>query len=118
MIVCGLCEGRHAIPQVEEYIFPNTVEDVFAFGAFEEDFLKFYAAHGGDFEMSYASPPNAAAYDDVVVYKGTRAVRLYVTGLTPVLTAVINCAYKHGISLELMHYDRATNSYRSQRLEF
>lgn len=90
--VVGLCEGRHEIPGLEDYIF-GEIEDPMDF----ED-------------LEY----RAASWIEVAKEAGVDLISLYVTGLTPALTSVIKaCAIRH-ITLELMHYDRENNTYKPQ----
>ena len=90
--VAGLCEGRHEIPGVDDYIF-GEIEDPMDF----ED-LEYRAAE-------WFEEAKKAEVD---------VVKLYVTGLTPALTSVIKmCAIRH-LTLMLMHYDRESNTYKAQ----
>lgn len=87
----GLCDNRHEIPDVTTYIF----------------------AEGG---ISFPIDPKTLRnkvvdrfnelgitdHDDLIIY---------VTGLTPALTAVIRTAFKHSMTLTLMHYDKDSKSY-------
>lgn len=90
--VVGLCEGRHEIPGLEDYIF-GEIEDPMDF----ED-------------LEY----RAASWIEVAKKAEVDVVKLYVTGLTPALTSVIKmCAIRH-MTLMLMHYDRESNTYKAQ----
>jgi len=90
----GLCEGRHEITRddgkpLTEFIFPQIVENPM-------DFIS-------HFETSYGA---LEQYLDV---------KLYITGLTPCLTATLLAAEKAGVdSLILMHYDRESGKYIPQ----
>ena len=92
-ISIGLCEGRHEIPEVKEYIFPkgffNDENDMFDYDRMGLQILKVLKMQ--------ASP-----------------VRLYVTGFTPALVSVINFCCGNLIPLILMHFDKASNSYKEQ----
>lgn len=90
--VVGLCEGRHEIPGVTDYIF-GEIEDPMDFD---------------DLEYRAACWLEEAKKSEVDV------VKLYVTGLTPALTSVIKaCSIRH-MNLKLMHYDRENDSYKAQ----
>ena len=85
----GLCEGRHQMP-VEEYIFPQVVENPFDFHGLEK-----------------------------IVHEKLKDVKeldLYVSGLTPVLVTVINYCVYNAISLTLYHYDINSGKYVPQKL--
>ena len=90
--IAGLCEGRHEIPGVTDYIF-GEIEDPMDF----ED-LEYRAG-------MWLEEANKAKVD---------VITLYVTGLTPALTSVIKACAIRDMSLKLMHYDRDTNSYKAQ----
>lgn len=90
--IAGLCEGRHEIEGVNDYVF-GEIEDPMDF-----DDLEYRAA-------CWIEEAKKAEVD---------VVKLYVTGLTPALTSVIKmCAIRH-MTLKLMHYDRDSNSYKAQ----
>ena len=90
----GLCEGRHEITRddgkpLTEFIFPQIVENPM-------DFIS-------NFETAY------------VALEPLLEVKLYITGLTPCLTATLLAAEKAGVdSLILMHYDRESGKYIPQ----
>ena len=90
----GLCEGRHEITRddgkpLTEFIFPQIVENPM-------DFLS-------HFETAYG------------ILEQYLEVKLYITGLTPCLTATLLAAEKAGVeSLILMHYDRESGNYLPQ----
>jgi hypothetical protein len=90
--VAGLCEGRHEIPDVDDYIF-GEIENPMDFA---------------DLEYRAFTWVDAAEKNDVDL------VILYVTGFTPALTSVIKACSNRHISLKLMHYDRETNTYKAQ----
>ena len=104
-ISVGLCgPGRHEMP-VQEFIFPPIVDNPLDFQT-NSDKAKEWL-----FEL-----------DDVV---GT--VNVYVTGLTPVLTAFLNAWYSGRFDniahngpvmpdVRLYHFNRDTGSYDSQEL--
>lgn len=90
--IAGLCEGRHEIEGVNDYVF-GKIEDPMDF-----DDLEYRAA-------CWLEEAKKAEID---------VVKLYVTGLTPALTSVIKmCSIRH-LTLKLMHYDRDTDTYKAQ----
>lgn len=92
--IVGLCEGRHEIPGVKDFIF-GEIEDPMDFG-----------------DLEY----RAAAWVEEAIKAEVDVIKLYVTGLTPALTSVIKaCAVRH-MNLKLMHYDRETNTYKAQHI--
>lgn len=96
----GLCEGRHAIPQVTDgYIFPSEVNPTDIYGLRTkawDNLYTLYTNKGLDFDI------------DMPV------LHLYVTGLTVALVEVINVCKKLDITLWLHHYNRETNDYYEQ----
>lgn len=85
-----LCKARHEIPQaVDGSIFGNIVD-----------------------------PTDLTAMKTVVAEKlqGVSSLELYVTGLTVALVEVINYCHENGVELTLMHYNRDTNDYYSQKV--
>lgn len=93
-IKLGLCEGRHEIPEVSGYIFPKDF--------FNESKTIF------DFHRMMIQIHE--------VLKNESNVTLYVTGFTPALIEVIKYCIRNLMQLKLMHFDRETNSYVSQRV--
>jgi len=85
----GLCEGRHNIPHVTDYIFPSVVNPTDIVGLKETIEKKFET-------MKYAN------------------VNLYVTGLTVALVEVIKYCLKNDIKLTLYHYNKEDNNYYPQ----
>ena len=86
-LTLGLCEGRHSIPEVQDYIFSNNI-----------------------------NPTNLSEMAETCHnrLKECNQLDLYVTGLTVALVSVINyCCINH-IPLTLYHFDRETNSYYPQ----
>ena len=98
----GLCEGRHAIPQVTDgYIFPSEVNPTDIYGLWTTACNKLcttYKNKGLDFHT-----------DKPVLH-------LYVTGLTVALVEVINVCRKLDITLRLYHYNRETGDYYVQNV--
>lgn len=86
----GLCEGRHPMP-VESYIFPQVVESPLDFAA----------------NFNHATSV-------ITDYDGDH-ITLYVSGLTPVLTATILAITTLGRhTLTLMHYNRDSGDFVAQ----
>jgi hypothetical protein len=97
-ITVGLCgPGRHDIEGVEKYIYEGQVDAPLDF-----------KTHG----------QTAFTFLTDCVENDIHQVNLYVTGLTPVLTAFLkvwvqtNCV----VGLTLYHYNRETNSYIAQEM--
>ncbi len=94
----GLCDGRHPITQndetpVTEFIFPSVVEDPLDFDSFHRVVSKWN---------------NRWARSEV------EKLYLYVTGLTPLLTAFLSSWVRIKLvktQLVLMHYNRDTEKY-------
>lgn len=89
----GLCEGRHEIDGVTEYIFGNTIADPTDTEGLKEEALAFFMDNG---------------------VKSTECINIYVTGLTVALIAAINAAKEVGASVTLYHFDRETGNYFEQ----
>ena len=89
VIKVGLCQGRHPLP-VDDYIFPEVVENPFDFKSHEETAMDWVDSHS-DIYWEEGSPLS------------NKVVRVYVTGLTPVLTALINAFTRHFVKFELAH---------------
>lgn len=88
----GLCKGRHDIPQVgDDYVFDEIADP-----------------------MDFVNLGTRATKWLLHIDKGVR-IYLYVTGFTPALVAVINAvSLTKANNLELMHFDRDSNSYKAQ----
>ena len=82
----GLCEGRHEINGVTEYIFGNTIADPTDTEGLKRKALAFFV----------------------------ECINIYVTGLTVALIAAINAAKEIGASVTLYHFDRETGNYFEQ----
>jgi len=103
----GLCGGRHPIvtndgESVDEFVFPNAVENPLDFESHRQtvfDYLRF-------------------KFDNDTYH---HRVHLYVTGLTPLLTAFLHEWFRtesywmEENSLILMHYDRDSEQYKAER---
>lgn len=93
-ISLGLCQGRHSIPRVQNYIFTQEVKPLDIDGLTRQAVITLYN----------------------LKKQGITTINLYVTGLTVALVAVINAAITHGITLILWHYDRESGNYYPQEL--
>lgn len=83
----GLCQGRHDIANVKEYIFDKEVDPTDLEGMNEQ-------VHA--------------------MLQDCNSLELYVTGLSVALVTVINYCCQNHIPLVLWHYDRETGEYYSQ----
>ena len=95
VITLGLCEGRHEMPGVDEYVFPSCLEV--------------------DFSIKGIMNLNAMAYNRMAEYTG-RQVGLYVTGFSCALAAVIAACIRLEIPLTLWHYNRDNGEYVPQEV--
>ena len=89
-LTASLCAGRHDFPaEVTGSIFPQDVD-----------------------------PTDVLGLENMTesVVRGIDGLKLYVSGLTVALVAVINACHKYGVSLVLMHYNRETREYYSQEV--
>lgn len=86
-----LCEGRHEVPPNDGAIFPRDVKNIFDFAELEE--------------IAAKNIPKCSV------------LRVYVTGLTPCVVAVINVCQARGTELYLLHYDRDEGNYKSQYVD-
>lgn len=98
MITLGLCEGRHNIENVTDYIFPAaffaTSEDMFDFKRMQEQIKK--------------------VFDEFSRYE---EIDIYITGYTPALVEVINYILKNNFKyVYLFHYNKDSNDYEEQPL--
>lgn len=85
-----LCQGRHEILQATDgSVFSNSINPL------DIDGLKTTVAEK---------------------LQGVSSLELYVTGLTVALVEVINYCHENGVELTLMHYNRDTNDYYSQKV--
>lgn len=91
MAKAGLCKGRHDIPGVTHYIFPQEVNPL------DVDGLQVHA--NAWLEKNYPKDEH---------------LELYVTGLTVALIAALNAAHNFLLEVTLYHYDRETGKYYPQ----
>ena len=112
IIHIGLCAGRHPIRRndntpVNEYIFTSPVDALFDFDSHRRIAAQFLE----EMNQDWAFNPNLLCQ-----YR----VHLYVTGLTPLLTAFLDmwneyCNFEdYSHELILMHYDRESNTYKEE----
>lgn len=87
----GLCDNRHEIKDVTTYIFS---EGAISFPIDPKALRNKVVDKFNELGIT--------DHDDLIIY---------VTGLTPALTAVIRIAFKHSMTLTLMHYDKDSKSY-------
>jgi ribonuclease PH len=91
----GLVSGRHELP-VSKYIF-DSIEDVLDFDSLEKRAIDFFKSISTDVDV----------------------VTVYVTGLTAATVAVINAYLRlKSVALIFNHYNRDTDSWVSQPIEF
>lgn len=87
--VFGLCAGRHEMP-CTEFIFQE-VKDPF------------------DFNLL-----NKTIEEKLKNINSNEKITIYVTGLTVLLTSVLEYCFKNNIKVELKHFNIATQEYVSQ----
>tara|TARA_S200000501_G_scaffold308772_1_gene298418 strand:+ start:386 stop:733 length:348 start_codon:yes stop_codon:yes gene_type:complete len=94
----ALCASRHPIPDADDSIFPQVVENPLDFDA--------HAIHV------------EAWIDENVQFllEDSSKLYIYVTGLTPVLTTFLQTydTFPLNARVSLMHYNRETNDYVEQ----
>lgn len=86
----GLIRGRHEIPDVDDYVFDDTIADV----------------------------TDLSAMESIIARKldGCETLDLYVTGLTVALVEVIKYCNRNSIYLTLWHYNAETGEYFPQKV--
>ena len=90
-ITMCLCEGRHAFPGDPKGIFGETIADPM------------------DFKHLYEIADKAIA-------PGVENLKLYATGLSSALLAVVDVCACRRINLIVLHYDKTDDTYREQRV--
>ena len=93
-IKLGLVKGRHEIPEVKDYVYE------------------------GELDPTDTITARRIAEIKLSLFSKEDTIYLFVTGLTMALVSVINACKTKGIKLVLMHYDRETNSYFPQEVEW
>lgn len=112
-LTVGLIKGRHDLP-VQEYIFDN-IEDVLNFDDIHRQVVDFLKKEVG-VEVGTGLGLNGCGNDDVAIFRGKKALTVYVTGLTAATAAVIQLCALNGVELTLMHYDSVVGDYKAQRI--
>lgn len=112
-IKLGVCEGRHLIKEVQEYIFGNKVDPTNVDGLKKEASKVLLEKFN---KVSYRSICiGSNTYTDTTIeYRGE--LILYVTGLTVAVIAILNACYEIGVQVTLMHYNSATGEYYPQEV--
>lgn len=106
----GLIPGRHELPNVSGYVFPETV-DPMDFAVMDHEVSDFLKREIG-IHTGYDVPVNGL--EDAHVFKGNAYLNVYVTGLTPCTAALISGCAINGVSLTLWHFNRETGEYEPQ----
>lgn len=91
----ALCESRHAIPDVDDAVFQNTLDPT-NIGAIRVECDKSLKAKVSDKNIEY--------------------LVLYVTELSVALVEVINWCLRHNVHLTMMHYNKDSGEYYHQDL--
>ena len=112
-VIVGLCASHHAMP-VTKYIYPESVDPT-DFSGMEKTVEDFILQHVGLAVMERQALDQRYG-EDVPCYTGKRSLIVYVTGLTACTAAVIKVCALNGVSLTLMHYDRASGEYLPQQI--
>lgn len=111
-VYAGLIRGRHELP-TDVYIF-NDVDDPTDFDHMYDVAFNFVTTHCRLYtECGHGI--NQRSYIDIEVLRGAPLV-VYVTGLSAALAAVIRVCAECGVPLTLMHYDRESGNYKSQKM--
>ena len=111
-VTVGLCASRHAMP-VQEYIYPESVEDPTDFEWMDKIAEDFVLHHVGLTTVTRQALDQRWG-EDVPCWAGERTLVVYVTGLTACTAAVIKACALNGVGLTLMHYDRESGEYLPQ----
>lgn len=112
-VVVGLCAARHPMP-VTEYIYPESVDPT-DFDGMEKVAEEFILQHVG-LTVTERQALDQRYGEDVSCWSGKRTLVVYVTGLTAAAAAVIKVCALNGVSLTLMHYNRASGEYLPQQI--
>lgn len=112
MVKVGLIKGRHNMP-VENYIFDDSIGDVFDFEKIRKRIGEFIETEVG-VELRNGIGINQCDYSDVQCFTGKDTLVVYVTGLTSVVAELISVCANNGVPLTLMHYDVDTKDYIPQ----
>ena len=109
-----LCAGRHEMPANDGAIFPGEINPLDVAGL-EVQARKRLLEMFPNEVMRLSAIPGQVEYTDVLtMYRGE--LRLYVTGLSVALVAVLNACRWMGVDLTLLHFDRASGEYYPQKV--
>lgn len=114
-IVLGLIRGRHDLP-VDEYVFEE-IADPGNFGRLLGDVNKRLFPLF-DFLPGTTRYINQIGEGEVSVIKADKALRVYVTGFSPALAALINWCFRWGVELTLMHWSPQDGRYLPQKMSW
>jgi hypothetical protein len=110
-----LCAGRHEMPANDGAIFPGEINPLDVAGL-EVQARKRLLEMFPEWKQGYGSLPNQICPTDILVaVRGE--LRLYVTGLSVALVAVINACRWMGVDLTLLHFDRESGEYYPQMVD-
>jgi hypothetical protein len=110
-----LCAGRHEMPANDGAIFPGEINPLDVAGL-EVQARKRLLEMFPEWKQGYGSLPNQICPTDILVaVRGE--LRLYVTGLSVALVAVINVCRWMGVDLTLLHFDRESGEYYPQMVD-
>ena len=113
-LTVGLIKGRHPLP-VDEYIFDEAIADVHNYKAIS-DFIYEFIKNKVGVGTCTGQALDSNDYTDIQLFCGMKKLEVYVTGLTPVTVELVKCCAYNGITLTLMNFDTATNSYKAQKV--
>ena len=114
-IVLGLIKSRHEIP-VEEYVLDYVSNPSDFAGIMEEINKRLYPLFS--FLPGTVRYINQIGEGEVKVIKADRPLRVYVTGFSPALAALINWCFRWGVELTLMHYSPQEDKYLPQKMRW
>ena len=101
ILIVGLIKGPYQMP-VDEYIFEKEIENVHDYKKISDKIMQFLDTEVG---IDVYGP------DEMV---GLKDLKVYVTGLTPVVSELIKCCALCGVSLVLFNFNIETKSYERQ----
>lgn len=114
ILTIGLIKGRHEMP-VSQYIFEDAIKDVHDYNAINSHIHDFLVKEVG-LCTTYGSGINQDDYTDVQVWRGSKDLVVYVTGLTCVTAELIKACALNGVHLTLMNFDSVSGEYKAQRI--
>lgn len=109
-----LCAGRHEMPENDGAIFPGEINPLDVAGL-EAQARERLVEMFPEWVWSYVHLPNQI-YPTHIVVAARGELKLYVTGLSVALVAVLNVCYHEGITLTLLHYNKETGEYYPQEV--